>query len=187
MPSFEVSPDSRSVLLPIDPPDILPRVQRQMVQGQYDVKDEFHITVIGSDYGQRLEPDEFAALTEFFDTCNRDITDVLQPGRRMEFSVLDALYEVDKPKVTADGHHYPRHSLVALVSSIAIVRTVNDARYATDLPDIPQPFLHLTVATKPKSSPIAKRGIGIDSEQEWKSLSVTLYETEWLAAKGRKR
>jgi hypothetical protein len=167
MTAFVASPEFGTIIQPIPAPRILPEVARQMVTDGYRNKDELHVTIVNSEFGRTLSGKAFGTLAEYFDACPP-----------LDLDVLGTLYEVEKSKLV-DGLVHPRRTLVALVASRKLLRTMQVARYETGLA-LPSPFLHVTVATKP-DTPIARRGIGIASEQEWISLGALPYATEWSA------
>ena len=167
MSAYVANPEYGTIIHPVKQPAITKRVAAQMEADGYMVKDEFHITVIDSEYGQSLPPVDFKELADFFSA--------VPPAR---FSYIGSLFEVEKPKVV-EGRAYPRRSLVAPIASMAMFRTLYDARVAMQLA-LPHPFLHVTLATHP-DTPVARRGIGIASEEEWTRLGPILYEMDWEA------
>jgi hypothetical protein len=167
MSLYVASPEFRTIIYPLEPPQITRAVQDQLAADHYTIKDEFHVTIVNSEVGRRLSKAQFNTLSNFFDDC-----------AGIDIQYVNALHELEKPKVV-DGRIEPRRSIVAQVATRTLPRILQEARLNTRL-DVPYPFPHVTIATKPDTGS-ARWGIGIASEAEWIELAPLLYETEWLA------
>ena len=169
MPQYVANPELRTVICEIEPPHIQPRVIDMMRSEGFDLKDEFHITVVPREAGEGMWTPTFEKLAGIM-------------GRALllesDYTYSHDLYRVRKPKLHEE-QTIPRSSIVAPVVSQRILQHIDFVGMALDAP-LRAPFLHVTLATHP-DHPIARRGIGIPSEEDWLSMETQVYASGWQA------
>lgn len=158
---------SKGGIYHIKPPKINSTACELIEKTDYILKTEFHITLIGAKY------------SDLFNDGRRrqQISKIAESVRGLDYVFDKCLYSVSRPKLI-NGQEYDRQSLVAPINSAQLKGVLN--QIIDDLQvDIPQQFLHVTIATKPDTK-TASLGIGINSEAEWQSLEPKIFQTDWL-------
>jgi hypothetical protein len=168
MTALDSSHFKPGVIFPIELPQIRDCVAERIASEGYRIKPEHHITLISSALREQLTPEhvkELEALTVCLSSA--------------EVSFEGLLYVVAKPR-EVEGEVYEREALVVPVTSPVFVSEL--ARVASRLEiELPEPFLHVTVATRP-DTPVAARGISIKTSADWEALSPKIFATDWVAA-----
>lgn len=165
MPGYEVNQEWGTVIYPIEPPPLEPQILQRITADGYQLKNEFHITVVSSEIGKNLDEQAFGRLADYFSRLQEP-----------DYSYDDRLFAISKAKNMA-GQIEPRESLVAPVQATRLLGVVATAAMVIGR-DMPLPFPHVTVATRPDTA-IARRGIGISSRAEWEQLRPQLYVRHW--------
>lgn len=141
--------------------DVLLRIQDQ----GYRLKGEFHITLVSAALRALLTPEHVRAFEEFTAAV---------PDLPMTFD--DRLYAISKPKIL-EGQSYERDSLVVPVASPEILAGLGSVAARLQIAT-PEPFLHVTVSTRPDTT-VAARGIGVESAADWAALSPQIFAANW--------
>jgi len=158
MPHFQ-----QSLIYPIEAPKLRQDVGWLLGMDNYTVKVEFHITYGNAEY--------VAALT---DNQRKALSDIALEKFRVRFD--HPLYAISKDKIV-DGQVYARDSLVTPVCAEGLGGRIQEV---ADMLGIAPPsfFEHVTIATRP-DTPVAQRGIGIISKEEWEGLRPRIFAEEW--------
>jgi hypothetical protein len=165
---YSASETYKSVILPVDVPAARPLVIRRALRDMFRPKVEHHITIVSGQTGSALPQEKFRKLEQAVASLDKPA---------VEFGT--DLFYISKAKVQ-NGYRYDREALVVPVMSDDITTALG--RVATDIgAELPEPFLHVTMFTRPNSE-IARRGIGIDSADEWHQLNPQLYAELWHEA-----
>ena len=150
-------------------PNIKDGVLGRLKDEGYTPKPEQHVTLVTAAVRSRLNDGQVDALLRIADSI-----------KDSHITFEDVLYEIEKPK-QIEGQIYPRESVVVLVTSDYIWSQLAGFAMKQGVL-IPEPFLHVTVATKPNTE-VAARGIGIESEAEWQNLSPRIYAVDWMESR----
>ena len=155
---------SPSLIYPIEAPRLRQDTRWLLGMDNYVVKAEFHITYGNSEYVASLSPHQLQTLSAI--ALEKFPVHFTQP-----------LYAISKDKVV-QGQVYARDSIVTPVNVDGLYERV---KHVTDKLGIQPPsfFPHVTIATRP-FTPVAQRGIGITSEEEWKELQPKIFTEDWL-------
>lgn len=148
-------------------PELNYQVLLQLDERGYILKHEHHVTLVTAASRMRIDEKRVKLLQEFADTITEgDLRDGLS----------STLYEIEKPK-QIDDETYLRSSIVIPIISETVQSQL--AKLATDLRiDLPEPFLHVTIATKPTTE-VAARGIGVENAEEWEKLHPHAFAVDW--------
>jgi hypothetical protein len=164
---YTVDTEARSVIFPVEAPRFDAAFAEKMQADGFTPKDEYHVTVIPSDYGAQVPDDVFETMAAYFEDDKRLAPEVIYRNR---------VFRINKPKII-EGEARPRESLIAPLGSVALSFAIMHARTHFQI-HIPREFLHVTLATRP-DTPEGRRGIGISSEPEFLALDSILYENFW--------
>jgi hypothetical protein len=155
-----------TVIWRIEQPGIDPGLHDRLLAEGFEPKREHHITLIGTMAAARV-PD--------LDALRAAVARRQPSLRAADLRLDDELYRIERPKVI-DGVVHPRETLIALARSAWIgvfIDGVNNELGA----EIPKPFAHATLYTR--GSAIARRGIGIETPQEFVEYSSDLHTRDW--------
>lgn len=147
-----------TVIWRIEQPSVDPELHDRLLAEGFEPKREHHITLIGT---------MAAAHVSDLDALREAVARRRPSLRAADLRLDDELYRIERPKVI-DGVAHPRETLIALARSAWIgvfIDGVNSELGA----DIPKPFPHATLYTR--GSAIARRGIGIETVQEFMEYS----------------
>jgi len=153
---WNISLEYRSLIIRTDLPSLSIKAKDFIERDGFNLKDEAHITCIGSSVGGSLSDTQLEIVR--VGMCEYTIDDV---------TLGDVLYRVAQPKVV-DNQSFERESLIAPINSPSIERLLKNSSDKLGI-TIDQ-FLHITIATRPDNQ-YAKRGIGINSQAEFDAIN----------------
>ena len=149
-------PVIEGVVLPLGQLAVHPEAVEHARSAGFQLKDELHLTVASASYMNELT----AKQRELFHR-------LVQSEPRPSLDYQDVLYRVAKPKMV-EGKAIERETLIAPVFSPQVEQMLGAIAAQLEVAP-PQPFLHVTLFTRPDNT-VARRGIGIASAEEWNAL-----------------
>jgi hypothetical protein len=159
----QFSEASRSAIIPIYRPDLVEKLQDQALHDGFEEKEEFHVTILPTvDDISQVDPKDLQAFR------------IALTGKVDDIRVVEQeVFRINKPKRVGDVI-YPRESIIARIHSSSILRMLGSRMMNGFGIYVPTPFLHVTLFTKGDNE-FARRGIGIDSVQEFMALHPERY------------
>lgn len=153
--------DHKVITLPIDKPVILARVRASALAKGFEEKQEFHVTLIPSKYGAKLDDSQFQICASMLEDVSAD--DIVEAGK---------VFYLQNPKVV-DGIAYPRESLIEPITSSQLTALLAEVAVAMGVPI--EPYFHVTLFTKGDNK-YARTGIGIENPQEFHEIMVEEFQ-----------
>lgn len=153
-----------TVIWRIEQPHVDAALHERALGDGFEPKSEHHVTLIGKLAAAHV-PD-LAAL--------RAAVARRQPSLRVaQLYVEDDLYHIEHAR-EIDGVLHPRESIIALARSAWIGLFLDGVNRELGT-DIPPPFPHVTLYTR--GSAVARRGIGIESPEQFVQYARSVYAT----------
>lgn len=147
---------SGSLILNINKPSLNSKVAAYLIDDSFLLKDEFHITCIGNSLAESLSTEQLALVEGMIAGVFVD-----------DIYLDDKLYFIDSPKVV-DGQLFERQAIIVSVISESLTNLLQEI--SDKLGIVIQPYLHITIATRPDNQ-CAKRGIGIESYEKFELIN----------------